>query len=83
MFSHIFNDILKKIGMSNHAREGKNANSAVVVTVTPDDFMKEMKNNSPLCGMYYQVIFRSNAVIPSIRSKIMAFGKHSDKSANR
>ncbi len=41
-------------GMSNHAREGKNANSAVVVTVTPDDFMKEMKNNSPLCGMYYQ-----------------------------
>ncbi|MCI8625532.1 MAG: FAD-dependent oxidoreductase [Lachnospiraceae bacterium] len=26
-------------GMSNHARDGRNANSALVVTVTPEDFM--------------------------------------------
>ena len=27
-------------GMSNHARDGRNANSAVVVTVQPEDFMR-------------------------------------------
>ncbi len=37
-------------GMSNFLREGTNANSAVLVNVTPDDF----KSNSPLAGIYFQ-----------------------------
>lgn len=37
-------------GMSTYARDGENANSAVLVNVTPDDF----KGNSPLEGMYFQ-----------------------------
>ncbi len=37
-------------GMSYHARDGKNANSAIIVTVTPEDFSSE----HPLAGMYFQ-----------------------------
>lgn len=37
-------------GMSYHARDGKNANSAIIVTVTPEDFGSE----HPLAGMYFQ-----------------------------
>ena len=37
-------------GMSYHARDGQNANSAIIVTVTPDDFGTE----HPLSGMYFQ-----------------------------
>lgn len=37
-------------GMSVYARNGKNANSAVLVNVTPNDF----KGESPLEGMYFQ-----------------------------
>ena len=37
-------------GMSKFARDGENANSAVLVTVTPEDF----KGNSPLEGIYFQ-----------------------------
>ena len=37
-------------GMSKFARDGENANSAVLVSVTPDDF----KGDSPLEGMYFQ-----------------------------
>ena len=37
-------------GMSNHDRAGKNANSALIVTVTPDDF----PGDSPLAGVEYQ-----------------------------
>lgn len=36
-------------GMSNHSRDGKNANSAIVITVTPEDFGKE-----PLSGIEFQ-----------------------------
>lgn len=36
-------------GMSYHARDSKNANSALVVTVTPEDF-----GNHPLDGMVFQ-----------------------------
>ncbi|WP_295155803.1 NAD(P)/FAD-dependent oxidoreductase [uncultured Ruminococcus sp.] len=35
-------------GMSEFARDGRNANSALVVSVTPDDF-----GNAPLDGMYF------------------------------
>lgn len=37
-------------GMSKFARDGENANSAVLVSVTPNDF----KGDSPLEGMYFQ-----------------------------
>ncbi len=37
-------------GMSEYARNGKNANSALVVTVTPKDF----ENENPLCGIEFQ-----------------------------
>ena len=37
-------------GMSYYSRNGENANSAVLVNVTPDDF----KSNSPLAGIYFQ-----------------------------
>ncbi len=37
-------------GMSNHARNEKNANSALIVTVTPEDF----GGDGVLCGMEFQ-----------------------------
>lgn len=37
-------------GMSYHARDGQNANSAIIVTVTPEDYGEE----HPLDGMYFQ-----------------------------
>ena len=37
-------------GMSKFARDGENANSAVLVNVTPNDF----EGNSPLAGIYFQ-----------------------------
>lgn len=37
-------------GMSYHKRDGKNANSAVIVTVTPEDYGK----NDPLAGVAFQ-----------------------------
>ena len=37
-------------GMSNHDRAGKNANSALIVTVTPEDFGE----SSPLAGVEFQ-----------------------------
>ncbi len=37
-------------GMSNFLRDGQNANSALLVNVTPDDF----ESNSPLAGIYFQ-----------------------------
>ena len=41
-------------GMSNHARDAENSNSALVVTVTPEDYQKETGSDSPLSGMVYQ-----------------------------
>ena len=40
-------------GMSYHGREGKNANSAIVVTVTPEDFTAPLFDDA-LSGMYFQ-----------------------------
>ncbi len=40
-------------GMSNHDRAGQNANSALIVTVTPADFPMAGKN-SPLAGVEFQ-----------------------------
>lgn len=38
-------------GMSNHARDEKNANSAIIVTVTPEDFGD---TDNPLAGVEFQ-----------------------------
>lgn len=46
-------------GMSKFARDGKNANSAVLVNVTPDDFESE----SPLAGIYFQKELEEKAFI--------------------
>lgn len=40
-------------GMSNHDRGERNANSAIIVTVTPKDFENEGMQG-PLAGMYFQ-----------------------------
>ena len=40
-------------GMSNHDRSERNANSALIVTVTPEDFRKE-GFEGPLAGMQFQ-----------------------------
>lgn len=37
-------------GMSDHARDGRNANSALIVTVTPEDF----PTDTPLAGIQFQ-----------------------------
>lgn len=47
-------------GMSRFLRDGENANSAVLVNVTPDDF--EDKKN-PLSGMYFQKELEEKAFI--------------------
>ncbi|MEG0371971.1 MAG: FAD-dependent oxidoreductase [Clostridium sp.] len=44
-------------GMSEHKRDGENANSAIVVGVTPDDF----ESTHPLAGMEYQRMWESKA----------------------
>lgn len=51
------NERLVSNGMSYHARNGVNANSALVVTVNPEDF----KGDSPLRGMYFQRHYESLA----------------------
>ncbi len=38
-------------GMSYYKRDGENANSALLVSITPDDYMKD---DNPLNGMYFQ-----------------------------
>lgn len=44
-------------GMSYHGRSGENANSAVIVTVTPEDF----KSSHPLAGIEFQRTLEKNA----------------------
>lgn len=44
-------------GMSNFARNGDNANSALLVNVTPEDF----GSNHPLAGIYYQAKYEKLA----------------------
>jgi len=46
-------------GMSYFARDGENANSAVLVNVTPSDF----KGNSPLSGAYFQESLEKKAFL--------------------
>jgi len=44
-------------GMSYHARDGKNANSAIIVTVTPKDYGSE----HPLAGVRFQQLLEERA----------------------
>ncbi|MGC4019835.1 MAG: NAD(P)-binding protein [Muricomes sp.] len=44
-------------GMSYHKRDGVNANSAVIVTVTPEDY----KNTHPLAGVEFQRMLEERA----------------------
>lgn len=46
-------------GMSNFLRDGNNANSAVLVNVTPEDF----DDNSPLAGIYFQKNLEEKAFV--------------------
>ena len=46
-------------GMSNFLRDNINANSALLVNITPDDF----KDSSPLAGMYFQQNLEEKAFI--------------------
>lgn len=46
-------------GMSNYLRNGTNANSAVLVNITPEDF----SDSSPLAGMYFQKELEEKAFI--------------------
>lgn len=46
-------------GMSNFARDGKNANSAILVNVAVEDYYK----NTPLDGMYFQEQLEKQAYI--------------------
>ncbi len=46
-------------GMSNFLRNGTNANSAILVNVTPEDF----ESNSPLAGIYFQKSLEEKAFI--------------------
>lgn len=48
-------------GMSNHARDAENSNSAIVVTITPEDYQRAMQSDSPLCGMEFQRLLEENA----------------------
>ncbi|MDD6101541.1 MAG: FAD-dependent oxidoreductase [Clostridiales bacterium] len=41
-------------GMSYASRDGNTANAAIVVTVSPEDFLRDGFENTPLCGMYFQ-----------------------------
>ena len=45
--------------MSNFARDNINANSALLVSVTPDDF----EDSSPLAGMYFQKDLEERAFV--------------------
>lgn len=44
-------------GMSNFSRDKENANSAVLVNITPDDY----KSDNPLAGIYYQAKYEKMA----------------------
>lgn len=49
-------------GMSNYAREGRNANSALIVTITPEDYASYAREDGPeLAGMHFQRHFEQQA----------------------
>lgn len=59
MASSSEDDTIVTNGMSNFLRDGQNANSALLVNITPEDF----KSNSPLAGIYFQKALEEKAFI--------------------
>lgn len=59
MASSSENNTIVTNGMSYFSRDGKNANSALLVNVTPEDF----NSNSPLAGLYFQKDLEEKAFI--------------------
>lgn len=51
------NEMLAVNGMSYRARDGKNANSAIIVSVTPEDY----GSDHPLAGMAFQRVLEQRA----------------------
>lgn len=66
-------------GMSNFLRNGKNANSALLVNVTPEDF----KDNSPLSGIYFQKELEEKAFILGGRNYFAPIQRVEDFLENR
>jgi len=70
-------------GMSYHARDGRNANSALIVSVTPEDF----GSDSPLAGVEFQKALEEKAFImgggdykaPAQRVGDFLNGRHASK----
>ena len=68
-------------GMSYHGRNSRKSNSAIIVTVNPEDYMK---NDDPLSGMYFQRDIESkaykvgNGLIP-----VETFGEFENKKVNK
>ncbi len=50
-------------GMSYYDRSGKNANSALLVSINPEDYMKEFGNDNPLNGIYFQKQLEEKAFV--------------------
>jgi len=48
-------------GMSNHDRMAENSNSAIVITVTPEDYEREMGDSDVFSGMHFQRKLEENA----------------------
>ena len=56
-------------GMSNYARDGRNANSALIVTVTPEDYARyQIHDQDVLAGMRFQRDLEEKAFVLGGRS---------------
>ncbi len=66
-------------GMSKFARDGENANSAVLVNVTPDDF----EGDSPLAGIYFQKELEEKAFKLGGSNYFAPIQRYEDFKANR
>lgn len=72
-------------GMSNHERDERNANSALIVTVTPEDFPMVNQERAALAGVDFQRFWERKAfeegkgLIPVQLFKDLCNNKESDK----
>lgn len=67
-------------GMSYHARDGKNANSAIIVTVTPKDYGSE----HPLAGVRFQQRLEEKAYqIGNGKIPVQCFGDFCDNTVTK
>ena len=61
-------------GMSEHARDGQNANSALLVQVFPEDFGSE----HPLAGMYFQRCLLYTSLLAKIDPRKQNYERFAD-----